>query len=337
MLQPHMPTTLFHSIAPLGADPRQWKICVVLPTRNEEATLAGVIGEIRAAFAQHGLRDPVIVISDDSHDRTRQIAGELGVRVVNGEGKGLGFAMQKALKAALRLAPDVLVTMDADGQSDPREIMSFLEPIAKGEADLVLGSRFLKPGLVQYRYRFINRAGTRILAWMMRKITGLPLTDSHGGLRAWRTEVVRHLEIMGTHTYVQETIIDAWQKGFRIREIPSAWRKREKGKSRVVGSIPKYIMYTLPILLIRSGTHVRWLYRASALLVGAGIMYFIVILAESGFSKARLYGRIPALIAVSMLAVIGIQLFTLGFITEILRMIKLRVDHIGEESGTEES
>ncbi len=314
-----------------ASDPRKWRACVVLPTRNEAATLKAVIEEIRATFRRHELQEPIFLISDDSHDETRAIAAGLGVHVVSGEGKGLGFAMLKGLKTALTFNPDVVVSLDSDGQSDPDEIMRFLEPIAGGEVDMVIGSRFQKPGLIAYDYPLINRFGTIILVKMLRSITGLPVTDSHGGLRAMRPEVVRSLEIMGTHTYVQESIIDARQKGFVIQEVPSSWRKRESGKSRVVGSIPKYIMYTLPILMIRSGTHVRWLYRASTVLIGAALLYFLIVLAQAGFSKARLYPRIPALICIAMLFIIGMQIFTLGFVAEMLRLIKIRLDRLDRD------
>src|SRR5262245_30926157 len=163
----------FHAIRKLSPDPKTWRICVVMPTRNEQETLTGVVEELRAAFKQQQLREPVIVITDDSRDDTREIAGKLGIHVVNGEGKGLGFAMQKALKASLELKPDVILTMDADGQSDPAEVPRFLEPIARNEADLVLGSRFLQTDLIHYHYRFINRQGTRILSGIMNAITGL--------------------------------------------------------------------------------------------------------------------------------------------------------------------
>ena len=56
--------------------------------------------------------------------------------------------------------------------------------------------------------------------------TNQKITDSHGGMRAMNTSVVEQLEMLGTHTYVQETIIDAYEKGFRILEIPSVWKKR---------------------------------------------------------------------------------------------------------------
>ncbi len=92
----------------LVEDPSRWRICVLLPTVNEEATLELVIGEIRESFSEHGLQDPVIIITDDSHDETRPLAHRLGVHVVIGGGKGLGYAMQRGLKAALSFKPDVI-------------------------------------------------------------------------------------------------------------------------------------------------------------------------------------------------------------------------------------
>lgn len=322
---------LFERSTRLPPDPRRWRIALVLPTRNEEATLAEVIGEVRRAFAEAGLLPPILLITDDSRDRTRDIAHQLGVEVVNGEGKGLGYAMRKGLRAALVFRPDVVMSMDSDGQSDPHEVMRFLEPIARGEADLVLGSRFLEKGLIHYRYPWINRFGTVVLAWMLRRITGERLTDSHGGLRAMLPEVVRNQEIIGTHTYVQESIIDALKKGFRVCEIPSVWRPRRSGESRVVGSISRYVMYTLPMLVIRSGQHVRWPFRLAFFASTAAGLFFLTILWQSGFTVEKIFLRIPGLILIALLVIVATQLFTFGLLTEILGLIKLQVDRLDRE------
>lgn len=310
------------------ADLGRWKVCLVLPTRNEATTLAGVVAEIRAAFARRGLKEPVLIVTDDSRDDTRAIARGLGAHVVIGGGRGLGFAMQRGLQAALAFDPDVVVSMDADGQSDPDEILRFLAPIAQGRADMVVGSRFREKGLIRYPYRWRNRAGVLILSWILRRLTGLPLTDSHGGLRAMRPEVVREFDLLGTHTYVQESIIDAYDKGFRLLEVPSTWRKRLKGSSQVVGSIPKYVMYTLPVLLVRSGLHVRWLYTAGVLLMLAAASYFLVVAWEEGFHFKRMFSRLPAFVFITLMTVVGVQLFSLGFLAELAKNIKARVDRL---------
>src|SRR4051812_21004737 len=120
---------LYHNPRPLSTNATTWNICVVLPTRDETVTLKAVVAEVRAAFQANALRHPTILIADDSHDDTRTLAQELGLHVVIGGGQGLGFAMLKGLKAALAFKPDVIVSLDADGQSDPGEIMKVLGPI----------------------------------------------------------------------------------------------------------------------------------------------------------------------------------------------------------------
>lgn len=301
---------------------------VVIPTKNEEKTIALVIEEVRAAFAPLKYDRVEILVTDDSTDRTRQIVRECGGHVINGGGEGLGTAMYRGLKEALNFDPTVIVSIDGDGQTDAKfEIPVFLTPIEEGRGDLILGSRFAKEGLVGYHYRTVNLLGTRLLTWILRRLTRLPLTDSHGGIRAMVPDVVRELQLVGSHTYVQETIIDAAEKGFRIIELPSVWRKREFGKSRVVGSIPKYIAYTLPVLLLRSGQHIRALYTLGAILFVGAFLTFGTVLVQEGFTLA-LGRRTPALILIALMVIAGLQLLFFGFSFQLLKQIKRSVDRI---------
>jgi dolichol-phosphate mannosyltransferase len=311
-----------------STNPQDWRVCIVMPTRNDALVLERVVTEVREAFVKNGLREPILVITDDSRDGTRALAARLGVPVVIGGGRGLGYAMQRGLRAALAFKPDVVMSMDADGQSDPSEVMRFLTPIARGEADMVVGSRFCEPGLIHYPYRRINRFGIVVLTGILRWLTGLALTDSHGGLRAMRPEVVREFDLVGTHTYVQEAIIDAHEKGFRVCEVASVWRPRVHGRSQVVGSIPRYVMYTLPILLVRSGVHVKWLYSAGFLLMGAAMTYFGVVLWEAGFNIKAVFPRLPSFIFIALMIMVGVQLFSLGFLAELIKNVKARVDRL---------
>jgi glycosyltransferase involved in cell wall biosynthesis len=301
---------------------------VVVPTKNEENTVAAVIAEIREAFAPLKYDRVIIEIVDDSTDRTRDIAREHGAHVVNGGGDGLGAAMYRGLKEALYFEPAVIVAIDGDGQTDAKtEIPEFLKPIEEGRADLVLGSRFQKEGLVGYHYRFVNLMGTRLLVWILRRLTGLPLTDSHGGIRAMVPDVIRELQMIGTHTYVQETILDASEKGFRIVELASVWRKRQFGTSRVVGNIPKYIAYTLPVLLLRSGQHIRALYTTGVLLFIGAFLVFAVVFIEEGFTLA-LGHRTPAIILIALMIMTGLQLLFFGFSFQLLKQIKRSIDRL---------
>jgi hypothetical protein len=190
-----------------------------------------------------------------------------------------------------------------------------------------LGSRFAKEGLVRYRYQSVNMLGTRVLTWILRRMTGLPVTDSHGGIRAMVPDVARELQIIGSHTYVQETIVDAFEKGFRIIELPSVWRKREFGRSRVVGNIPKYIAYTLPVLLLRSGQHIRALYAIGSLLFVGAFVVFALVIIEEGFTLA-LGHRTPAFIMIALMIMAGLQLLFFGFSFQLLKQIKRAVDRV---------
>ena len=306
---------------------------VVIPTRNEENTIRGVIAEVREAFTELPY-DVEVLITDDSTDSTRAIARECGAHVVNGGGEGLGSAMYRGLKEALYLDPGVILSIDGDGQTDARaEISQFVRPILEGKADLVLGSRFARAGLVAYRYRSLNMVGTRILTWILRRMTGLAVTDSHGGIRAMVPDVARELQIIGSHTYVQETIIDAHEKGFRILELPSVWRQRNFGQSRVVRSIPKYIAYTLPVLLLRSGQHIRALYALGGILFVSTFLVFAWVFVDEGFTL-MLGHRTPALIMIALMIMAGLQLMFFGFSFQLLKQIKRAVDRIEYEDHT---
>ena len=265
------------------------EFCIVLPSKNEGEVIKKVINEIYDIFQDNDYNKPTIIVSDDSNDGTREIAKSADAIVINGGGKGLGFAMYQGLKNSLKFNPDLILSCDSDGQIDLNEISSFIKPIENDEADLVLGSRFIQSNLVDYNYRWINRLGTIILSRILRSFTGLKLTDSHGGLRCMKPEVIQELEMIGTHTYVQETIIDAYEKGFRIMEIPSVWKKREVGKSKVVGSITTYIFYTLPILIIRSKQHIKWLYSIGIILCSVAIVYFVLISWQAAFNFKSMF------------------------------------------------
>jgi len=300
------------------------KITFVLPTRDEEKTIGAVINELKTECAHNNLEIQQIIVADDSKDRTREIAKELGATIIIGGGQGLGQAVYRGLKASLRFEADVVVSLDTDGQVDLSELPRFVNPILKDRADLVVGSRFKDKGLVGYDYPFINRSGIRILVFILRKLTGLPLTDSHGGFRAMRSDVVKELELIGTHTYVQECIIDAVEKGFRVEEIASVWNKRNHGKSRIVRSIPKYVFYTLPILILRAGQHIRFLYPLGMFFIFLSLLDFVIVGFETSLNLREMFDR-QSFHLILLLFMIGLNLFFFGFTIELLGNIKRKM------------
>lgn len=301
------------------------RLVVVLPTKNESETISEVFHKIRTVCKENNIELVDIIITDDSTDSTRKIAKQEGVKVVIGGGKGLGAAMLKGLKRASQIECDCIVSMDSDGQVDPEEIVKFSKLIEDDQADLVIGSRFLEKDNVRYKYKFINRFGVHVLSWILRKLTKLEITDSHGGIRAMKPEIIEQLELIGTHTYVQETIIDAHENGYRVVEIPSVWNKRTAGKSRVVLSIPKYIFYTLPVLILRSGNHIKALFPVGIFFLLLSFLDMCIVLVETKFSLIELFDR-QSFHLILLLFSTGLNILLTGFILEMVGYLRRKAN-----------
>lgn len=244
----------------------------VIPAKDEVETIQDTIEEVREHAAP--LVDSLgIIVVSSSHDGTDAAAREMGATVVRDGGTGLGEAMYRGLKAAAERDPDLIFSIDADLQFQPDELDRLVG--AADEADLVLGSRFLDDGL-EYDMSLSHRFGNHLLTKIVNHATGLELTDAQTGYRVMTPEVVRELRMMGRHTYVQETILDARRNGFSITEVPVRSEPREAGGSRVVSSISEYALRTFPVILHRSGHATLLLQRLAILgglvgLVGLGI------------------------------------------------------------------
>ena len=300
-------------------------IVVVVPAKNEQDTIGEMVRKIQDVGKKHKMQFKVLIVSD-SRDNTVEAASKAGALVIRGDGKGLGAAMFKGLKTAAKMGADIIVSIDADGQTDPEEIPNLVNPVASGEVDLAIGSRFLDKRLMEYRMPVVNRMGNKSLSWMVRRITKLPITDAQAGFRAMRREVAECLEMIGTHTYVQETIIDAAKKGFRIKEFPSAWKKRAYGKSKVVASAKRYFAWTLPILLLRAGWHTMLFTFLGIILSFVGLLIGLYVLIIENFNFTGIFNHLPALILTALLILLGVILFFFGFLLSVLVEIKNRVD-----------
>jgi len=314
-----------------GDKKRSKKIMVVIPAKNEGSTIAGMIDETREVITNLGFNNVDILVVSDSSDNTMDETRRAGGIPVRGRGEGLGAAMYLGLKEAAKRKPDIIVSLDADGQFDPQEMSKVLMPVADGKADMVLGSRFLEKGLVEYKMPIVNKIGNRVLSWIVRRISGFPVTDAQTGYRAMIREVAESLEMIGSHTYVQETIIDAVKKHFKVIEVPVRFRKRTHGKSKVVASAKRYAIWTFPALVLRQGIHMMLFTLLGALLFLLGISGGLYIFYVSSFDVVKIGARIPALLFVTGLTLGGMSLFFFGFLLHTIIGIKNKVDNLSFE------
>lgn len=223
-------------------------LTVVIPAKNEEATIGEVIEKTKQHTSEY-FSEINFVVSSSSNDRTDQIARSKGAKVVRDGGRGLGEAMYRGLKKASELDTDYIMTIDSDLQFKPEEAPKLIE--AREEADLILGSRFLEDG-IEYRMSLSHKFGNFILSRLLRWLADIKVTDAQTGYRLMKREVAEELRMVGCHTYVQETIIDAVQNGFTLKEVPVSFAERKEGGSKVVSSITQYAFRTLPVILHRT-------------------------------------------------------------------------------------
>ena len=190
------------------------KVTIGIPAFNEEKNIAKIIVKLKKIY------DEIIVCNDGSTDLTGEIAENLGVIVINHkQNLGYGAGINSIIKKSKEIDTDILVTFDADGQHKVEDVKKVIEPIKNGDADLVIGSRFLsktKEKIPEYRKIGINIITKVTNAGLKKKIT-----DSQSGFRAYSKDLISKLDIsdmgMGIST---EILIKTNSLGFRITEIP---------------------------------------------------------------------------------------------------------------------
>ncbi len=250
------------------------KLLVALPALNEAATIADVIRSIPDTFEGVGTVD-TLVVDDGSTDDTREIALELGARVVSHrKNKGLGIAFQTMIAFARDNGYDLMVTMDADGQFDPGYIGELINPVVTGEADVVTASRFKDPALVPTMPR-VKLWGNRQVSRLVSLLAGQKFYDVSCGMRAYGKRALIKLTLLGRFTYTHEVILAFSFMGLNILEVPvKVEGERKHGKSRIASSILRYAVQAAAIIFrcYRDFHPLAFFGCISAVLGGAGFL-----------------------------------------------------------------
>jgi len=192
------------------------RIIVGIPAYNEETTIAKVI--VRAKrYAER-----VVVVDDGSTDDTHKIAEALGAIVIGHKrNRGYGTAIGACFTAARNRGADILVTLDGDGQHDPDEIPGLVQRIVQGKADIVIGSRFLRP-TDQDRTPKLRRVGISFLTGLTEVASRRSFSDAQSGFRAYSRRAIEQItpaeQGMGVGS---EILMKAAEKGLKILEVPA--------------------------------------------------------------------------------------------------------------------
>jgi glycosyltransferase involved in cell wall biosynthesis len=297
--------------APAGAD--TVLVSVVMPCLNEAGSVATCVDKARRGLQALGLPGEVVVVDNGSTDGSPALAAAAGARVVHERRRGYGAAYQRGFAEA---RGRYLVMGDSDDSYDFLDLGRFVEPLAAGTHDMVMGTRLrgtILPGAMSWSHRWI---GNPILSGMLRLFFRTRISDSHCGMRSFTREAYQRMSprTQGME-YASELVVAALREGLRITEIPITYRPRI-GESKLVGLrdawrhirfmllfAPSYLFQLPGLLLMAAGAVVvgalaggprellghRWdyhglLFGALALMLGYTLVVFDV--AAKAFSMS---------------------------------------------------
>lgn len=215
------------------------KIVALIPALDEEKTIGDVV---RRALKYV---DHVVVVDDLSEDDTVDVAREAGAQVVRLRNRRkIGGVVRAGISYVKNLEPNILVTLDADGQHDPDEIPHLLDLVLDGKFDLVQGSRFLE----DKRKRTIKDVGNCIFSRLVSILLRQKITDITSGFRVLNFIALSDLVLKFDQECYPEMTIDLRLKGYRITEEPIKNLPRLHGNSKVIDNLFTYIFKALGIL-----------------------------------------------------------------------------------------
>jgi glycosyltransferase involved in cell wall biosynthesis len=208
------------------------RVSILMPAHNEEESLRWLLPRLIQTLATLDLPWETIVVDDGSTDQTAQIAAQYGLRVVkNPLRQGKGASIRQGLSYA---SGDCVVTMDADGSNVPGDLPSLIKPIMKGNADVIVGSRFKQQLAGSDQEPFIRRLGNAFFNLVIFLSTGFPITDSQSGYRAFSKQV---LVSVPTYTngfeWETEVLLKVVKRGYWVVEVPIHYKERVAGVSRL--------------------------------------------------------------------------------------------------------
>lgn len=235
------------------------KTLIIIPAYNEEASIGNVIHSIKKRWPDID----IVVINDGSKDNTAEMAERSGLAHVISLplNVGIGGAMQTGYMYAAKHDFDVAVQMDADGQHDPEYLQTLLAGIASGEADCMIGSRFIEK--TAYRSSLSRRTGILFFSWLLTLVTKKRFTDPTSGFRAVNRGVIRIFANYYPDDYPEvETIVLLERLGFQVKETSVLMHSRESGASSITPL--KSIYYMIKVSLAVVMTLIRTKGRANA-------------------------------------------------------------------------
>jgi glycosyltransferase involved in cell wall biosynthesis len=233
-----------HDPADKGRPQQEQEIVAAIPCFNEERFIGSVVVKTRKYV------DRVIVVDDGSTDATAEVAEAAGAQVIrHKKNQGKGEAIRSAFEWAKGSGCKALVLLDGDGQHEPADIPTLLSPVLAGEADMVVGSRFLAASSSIPRYR---RIGQHLLTLVTNLGSGVRLTDSQSGFRAFSCKAINNMSFAeGGLSVESEMQFSISGSGLRVAEVPIEVAYVDKAKRSPIGQGVSVLSRVLVLFSLR--------------------------------------------------------------------------------------
>jgi glycosyltransferase involved in cell wall biosynthesis len=289
------------------------QVSIVVPLYNEEESLRELHASVAEVCDKNALSREILFMDDGSTDKSLEVLKEL--RSKDPSVRVLSFRKNNGKSAALQTAfhnarGTVVITMDADLQDDPKEIPALLAKLDEGY-DLVSGWK-------KKRHDPLSKTlPSKLFNFVTGLLSGIRLHDFNCGLKAYRREVVEHLQIYGElHRFVP---VLAHKQGFRVSEIPVQHHPRKYGQTKF--GIKRFLSGFLDLITVlyltgftRNPLHFFGSMGLIAILLGVLINLYLVI----GWFQRIWIGNRPLLFLGVLLIVVGVQFFSFGLIAEMM-------------------
>lgn len=289
-------------------------LVIQIPCHNEEEVLPQVLASLPKKVDGVG-RIIALVIDDGSSDRTVEVARAHGAEVLRLPVKrGLARAFLAGLERAVSLGADIVVNTDGDNQYRGEDIPRIVEPIVRGQADLVIGTR---PVASIQSFSPTKKLLQRLGSAATRLASGTTIEDAPSGFRAMTRDAAMRLHVFNRYTYTVETIIQAGQKGMSVTSVPVGVNPVTR-PSRLMRGPASYIARQLNVMVRVFMTYrpFRFFAIPGIVIGGLGAMLLVRFLYFYATGGGR--GHVQSVVIGSMLAGVGFALVIVGLVADLI-------------------
>lgn len=222
------------------------KILIMIPAYNEELNIERVVNNLTDNFPQYDY----VVINDGSKDDTAKICRQNGFHLIDLPiNLGLSGAVQAGMRYAWQNGYDAAIQIDGDGQHRPEYIEQLAKELEKGEAQIVIGSRFV----TEKKPRSLRMLGSNVISGLIRISTGFRLNDPTSGMRLFNRDVVKEFALNINYGPEPDTISYLIKKGVKVKEVQVKMDERIAGESylNLSKSMKYMILMSFSILFIQ--------------------------------------------------------------------------------------